>query len=194
MAKLIKQLGINRNTFYYYFKSKYDVAMYVFLNDLARQLRAHVPEDELVYLPKTLEEDRELLPYYMRREIGAHALDIAPFFKALVHAVMGRQGFYDKIFNDKEPEFRAMLDDLYRPAIEDDLRFVLGGRYMPPETFAFLTSTYLANVYLTPSYHLANPSQSEALLDERVNPFWNMPYESLAPALQKHPINRQRRP
>lgn len=38
ISKLVKELGINRNTFYYHFDSKLDVAMYVFRVDLAREL------------------------------------------------------------------------------------------------------------------------------------------------------------
>lgn len=194
VAKLIKELGINRNTFYYYFGSKYDVALYVFRQDLARTLYAEIPEDEVICLSVAPgKPDDEELPYYMRREIGAHSLDLGDFYKALVHCVMGRRDFYTRLFDPREAEFKVLVDDLYRPVVRDDLRYILGGRYMPDETFDYLTAIYLGKVYLTAQYHLMHSSQSEALLDDRVDPFWNMPYEALVTSLQRHPINRIRR-
>ena len=84
------------------------------------------------------------------------------------------------------------MDTLYRPAVENDFKFVLDGRYMPKETFDYLVSRYLDDISFIPSYHLANSTASAQLLDERINPFWNLPYEILPPVLQKHPINRLR--
>ena len=192
IAKIIKELGINRNTFYYHFDGKYDVAMYVFRHDLADELTANVPPDRLLEAPLSSEGISEMLPYYVHFETGARSLDLSDFFKSLVRCVMRRPSFYDKLFNNKEPEFKARMDTLYRPAVEDDFKFVLDGRYMPKETFDYLVSRYLDDISFIPSYHLANTAASAQLLDERINPFWNLPYEILPPELQKHPINRLR--
>ena len=192
VAKLIKELGVNRNTFYYHFPSKYDVALHVFRVDLAPRLSAAFPEDELVYARFGQGPDACDLPFYVHREIGARTLDFGDFFKELVRCVLARPLFYRNLFNRKEPEFKALIDGLYRPAVSNDLSFVLGGRYLPPSTFHFFECKYTDLIYETAEYYLKHTLDAESMLNDAVNPFWNMPYESLVYELQMHPINRPR--
>ena len=193
VAKLIKELGVNRNTFYYHFPSKYDVALHVFRTDIAARLAAAFPESELVYAPASQGPDAEDLPFYVHREIGARTLDFGDFFKELVRCVLARPAFYANLFNRKEPEFKALVDGLYRPAVRKDLEFVLGGRYLPPSTFHFFECKYTDLVYETAEYYLKHTLDAESMLSDAVNPFWNMPYESLVHSLQMHTVNRPRR-
>lgn len=193
ISKLVKELGINRNTFYYHFDSKLDVAVYVFRTDLAKVLTERVPQDYLIETELPLKPRPKSLPYYMHREIGARLLDHSEFFKSLVHCVTSRPQFYRKLFTMNEPEIKTRVFELFRPAIENDVRFVLGGRYMPRETFDFLVSQQLESLYQLPCYHLANPSSSQNLLDDSLNPFWNYSHETLMTELQNHPIKKPRR-
>lgn len=192
VSKLIQTLGINRNTFYYHFDNKHDVAMYVFRVDLAEQLRACVQPEHLLEVPVSKKRKAESLPFYMHYEIGARLLDHSTFLKSLVRCVMGRPLFYRKIFSPSVPEIRTGFFNLYRNAIEDDIRFTLGERYMPEETFDFLLHMHLNTIYETPLYHLANTQASDKLLDDSNNPFWNYPYETLAAEIQNHSIMRPR--
>lgn len=193
ISKLIKALDINRNTFYYHFDSKHDVAMYVFRTDLANQLRLRVDHDHLLEAPVSRKPRSGNLPFYMHYEIGARLLDHSDFYKALVECVMSRPDFYRKIFSPNEPEIKAAIFDLYRNAIGNDILFTLGERYMPQETFDFLLFMQLNTVYEVPLYHLSNPKASQSLLDDELNPFWNYPHEMLTFELQDHPIRRPRR-
>lgn len=193
VSKLVKELEINRNTFYYHFDSKLDVAIYVFRTDLAKVLTARIPQDYLIETELPLKPRPKSLPYYMHREIGARLLDHSEFFKSLVHCVTSRPQFYRKLFTMNEPEIKTRVFELFRPAIENDVRFVLGGRYMPRETFDFLVSQQLESLYQLPCYHLANPSSSQNLLDDSLNPFWNYSHETLMTELQNHPIKKPRR-
>ena len=193
VAKLIKELGVNRNTFYYHFPSKYDVALHVFRTDLAARLYIAFPESELVYAPTSQGPEADRLPFYAHREIGARTLDFGDFFKELVRCVLSRPLFYGKLFNRKEPEFKALIDALYRPAVKSDLEFVLGGRYLPQSTFDLFECRYTNLVYETAEYYLRHTLDAEGMLSDTVNPFWNMPYESLVYSLQMHPVSRPRR-
>lgn len=192
IAKLIKELDINRNTFYYHFTSKYDVAFYVFRTDLAQALVEAFPADELVSAPLSSDPESVQLPYYIHREIGARTLDFGDFFKTLVRCTLARPQFYSKLFDYRESEFRLLVNELYRPAVESDLKFVLGGRYMPQSTFDFFCHKYTRLVYETVAYYLKHSRDAEAMLSDAVNPFWNMPYESLVHSLQMHAIRRPR--
>jgi len=193
VARLIKELGINRNTFYYHFPSKYDVALYVFRRDLADALDSAFPKAELVYAPLSDELGAESLPFYVHREIGARTLDFGDFFKTLVRCVLTRPTFYGKLFKRGEPEFRSLVCELYRPAVAKDLEFMLGGRYLPPSTLELFQHSYTQLVFETAEYYLAHTRDAEAMLDDTVNPFWNLPYEALVHGLQTHTIARPRR-
>lgn len=48
VSDLIKELGLNRNTFYYHFSGKGDLALFAFREDLDRRLRTIAPERELL--------------------------------------------------------------------------------------------------------------------------------------------------
>jgi len=193
VAKLIKEINVNRNTFYYHFPSKYDVALFVFRTDLASYLEDAFPQGELLYAAIDPQPDSEQLAYYVHREIGARTLDFGGFFKVLVRCVIDRPLFYGKLFDSTEREFRALVDGLYRPAVRKDLEFVLGGRYLPSCTFDLFLTKYTDLIYETAEYYLKHSRDAENMLEDSVNPFWNMPYEALVYELQAHTVNRMRR-
>lgn len=192
VAKLIKELGINRNTFYYHFDSKFDVALYVFRVDLAKQLRAAFAEDELVSASVDPKRKLESIPYYVHCEVGAHTLDLGGFYKSLVRCVLERPAFYRSLFDFALLEFRLCFEGLYRPAVIEDLKFVLGGRYLPQGVFDFFADYYTRYLFQLPEYFLRHSSSVEEMFDDKVNPYWNIPYETLTQALQAHVVYRPR--
>ena len=192
VAKLIKELGINRNTFYYHFDSKFDVAMFVFRNDLARQLRASFSEEELIDAPVDERRKLESLPYYVHCEVGARTLDLGGFYKALVRCVLERPSFYRSLFDYSQIEFRMCFEGLYRPAVIDDMKFVLGGRYLAQSVFDYFVDYYTRYLFQIAEYFLRHCASADEMLDEKVNPYWNIPYETLSQALQSHVVYRPR--
>ena len=192
VSKLIKELGINRNTFYYHFTSKYDVAMYVFRIDLAHGLEATFPQEQLVYSPIDSKSGAQELPFYTHCEIAARTLDLGGFYKTLVQCLLKRQTFYRCLFDRQEAEFLTLIDELYRPAAQDDLEFMLGGRYLPDPTFELLVTLISSQVPSIARYYLLHTHDAEQLLDDKINPFWNIVHETLLHELQNHPINRPR--
>lgn len=193
IAALIDRLGINRNTFYYHFANKYEVALYKFRVDLADSLVSHINESDLISAPVNTSGSTEVLPYYAHVEIGARTLDFSAFYRALVECVLEDEPFYRKVFTIGEPEFETLFTELYRPAIEADIRFILGGRYLPAPTFDFMATMLAGHLSSILRYALAHPGNTDDLLDDRVNPFWNLPYEALSHGFQMHPVNRLRK-
>lgn len=189
VADLISALGINRNTFYYHFANKYDVAMWILRHDLARELRNSLPERRLVCCPLG-DEDDEDLPYFVHYEIGAHMLDGSLFFKSLARCVLSKPVFYRKLFNAYEVEFLKAVDRLWQPAFRTDIEFILGKRYIPEATKRFLTHSATQTMIAMTSYLLEHPADASVLLDNASNPFWNIVHETLHRAIQEHPINR----
>lgn len=190
IADLIQELGINRNTFYYHFASKYDVALWILEQELSQQLEAEFEPDELIYLPATTGESKaRRIAYYARVESGAHALDESRFMKAFVRCVSAHKDFYRKLINPQEIEFKQYLFSRYYPALEDDIRFILGGRYMPETTMRMLATIGTRTIILSLEFCLSL-NDGEEMLDDRVYPFWNLYHEALSAAIIEHPINR----
>lgn len=192
ISQLIADLGINRNTFYYHFESKFDVALQIYRRDLARELRKTVPEEQLVSGPigKVKSGAPSIcLPYYARIEIGFHALDEGPFLKALARTIESNKPFYAKLFDEKEYEFNFQFCALYYPQVKKDLEFVLGARYLSPEAKRFLSQLGTGQI-MQIAHLLTTSNDVDKLLDERVNPFWNFYQEGIQASIRKHPLNR----
>lgn len=191
IADLISQLGINRNTFYYHFGSKYDVAMWIFRSSLAAKLRHDFPESQLVCAPfSETGAGKEALAYYVHKETGARTLDSSAYYKILVNTVLEEPDFYRKLFNEREHEFIQQIVDMLAPAFTSDIDFILDGRYMPDEVKALLADGCAHQVVAFVGFFLKNRANTQVLLDGHLNPFWNILQESLYAAIQEHPINR----
>ena len=192
VAELISSLGINRNSFYYYFPSKFDVAMSVFFEDMDRKLCSKLPTEELVYstLPGKDSLDRRYA-IYTHVETGARTLDASEFTRALMHCIIDRHSFYRKLFRREELDFELRVKNLYEPLIASDVDFMLGGRFMPEQTRRMLVSLGTSELITCAELCAAEPDDS--LLSEQTNPFANIIHESLFNAIQSHPVKRQQR-
>ena len=191
IADLITELGVNRNTFYYHFGSKYEVAMWIFRTALALKLRHDFPESQLVSAPfSATGAGKEALPYYVHKETGARTLDASGYYKILVNTVLEDPDFYRKLFTPREHEFIQQVVETLTPAFEADIDFILDGRYMPDETRALLADTCARQAISFIEFFLTHRGSTQTLLDEHMNPFWNITQESLYAAIQEHPINR----
>lgn len=190
IADLIAGLGINRNTFYYHFSNKYDVAIWVLRTELDAQLRAAVPARNLV-CSRFLDNDPESAPlaYYVHVETGARTLDASEFMRALVRCTQKRPLFYRKLFSPHELDFQRRVGMMYQPVIERDIDFILDGRYMPQVTKRMISQSVARSIVFAARFCLED-SEGALMLDERINPFWNIIHESLYNAIQQHPINR----
>lgn len=190
VAELIAALNINRNTFYYYFPSKYDVAMSVLFCDLDRELRARLGNGELVFstLPGKDQLDTSYA-IYTHVETGARTLDASCFVESLTSCLLARRRFYGKLFTREENDFTLRIRNLYEPLLASDVDFMLGGRYMPPQTKRMLVSWCAAGILDCAEF--AVREGDESMLDSAVNPFSNIIHESLFSAIQSHPVNRR---
>lgn len=189
VADVIERLDINRNTYYYHFTGKTETALWVFRRALADELQKSFPKDQLVSNTFSTRFDSKM-PYYVHVEIGARTLDCSGFFRALLVCVQRDDAFFRKLFTMQELDFIDAVSRLYYPALLEDVRFILGGRYMPPETQHMVATLSARHLVSTVEFFLQNKSLQTSLLDERANPFGNMLQEALFNAIQAHPINR----
>lgn len=188
--ELIKAAGVNRNTFYYHYSSKYDVVEWYFRRDLAQHLRHVLPESQLVYRAPGAEPDAfASLPYYARREVAARAYDHSLFMKALITCIADDAPFYRKLFTAREMEFVDYAKGIWREAFLDDIALVLDGRYLPEETRLILADNCASVVVNSASFCLGDLERTRMLLDDDVNPFWNAIPEALNGMIRKYPVN-----
>lgn len=190
VADLISPLGINRNTFYYHFTSKHDLALDVLKHDLDKELRANLPEKNLVY-EKSADKVAAKTRYavFTHIETGARTLDGSAFLLAFLSVVRQRPRFYRKLLDHAEHDFLMSLKNLYMRFYEDDVRFVLGGRYMPVEYQRMLARNCVDMLISTVKFY--SDTSFEPMLSEQTNPFLNIINETLYHEIQNHPVTRR---
>lgn len=189
VGDLIKELGINRNTFYYYFASKNDVAIYAFRKDLDERLRRVYPASEL--LTQHSDDDPFAgLAYYGRTETGARTLDHNQFTKCLLQCIGEDRALYRNLFTWREIDFVQYMRALWRKAIAEDVETILDGRYMADETKDMLAGYGSNNIIGIAFFGVDKADKLELFCDERINPFGNLVLESIQDAIKRHPLNR----
>lgn len=187
IADLINELGINRNTFYYYFTGKYDVALYAFRHDMDHRLRAHFPESELI-TSCGKNDPFEGLAFYACTETGARNLDHTCFVQCLMQAMADDTALYRNLFTYHELEFIDQISALWKYAMLSVIEKILDGRYMAPEVRDMLATYACQTLVGTAQYSITHASQLPKLLDQRINPFQNSVLEMLRMSIQKHPL------
>lgn len=187
IAELINDLNINRNTFYYYFSSKFEVAYYAFRRDLDARIRAVATESELVVRS---EDDDPCggLAFYARSETGARMLNHEAFISSLIHCVSQDPTLYRNLFTYRELEFINYARTIWKSAISDDLDFMLDGRYMPPPIKELLIGGTVSSIIELAMYCIAHPELEKSLCDKNFNPFQNYLLDSLHSTIQRHPL------
>lgn len=190
---IVREVGVNKNSFYYHFPSKYGVAYWILRSDIASMLEENFDEPYLVFpeerattLKKNLYPD---LPHYVRVPTGARMLDQGAFFKLSVNALREKRSFYQALFKDSSLDnLKSYIEKLYYPTFLKDVEFIADGRYVPEQTRSFLAKGYLALFVGMLEQFVCSQELPDDLLDDEKNPFWNIAAESIENALRNHPI------
>lgn len=190
---ITKAVGINKNSFYYHFASKYHVAYWIFRSDMANMLNEHFESDQLVYLEEGSDKESKSrfsgLPYYVRIPQGARMLDQGPFFKQTILCLRKRREFYSSMLQDSSLDnLKSYMEALYQPAFNHDIELLAAGRYLPPMTQKFLAGCYLKMFLGMVEELVCQRDMPEELLNDEKNPFWNLATESISEAIRNHPI------
>ncbi len=184
IGELIDELDINRNTFYYYFSSKYDVAAYIFRKDLDQRLRARYPESELIV--KASEDDPfEGLAFYGCTEIGARRLNDDAFFDALFHTLTDDIALYRNLFTYREMELIEYVRHLWTYAFTCNADFILDHRHFDDRAKTLLISFTVQGILGIMMEMLSHADWIEMANAEITNPLRNYPLDSLHYAINK---------
>lgn len=186
VSSLVNELEINRKTFYYHFYDRNDLIVWIFRKALADMLVQTFPENELVF-PQSKDDNYRELPFYIHKQSGIRSLDHGDYFKLLLACFQQRRNYYLKVLHGHDSgDLYPYLMGLYIPAIENDIRFILSGRYMPDDTVTFLAEYYTAGLLGLTIFLLEHPNN--AITDDSLNPFWNITHEGLREAVENHPM------
>ena len=187
IAELIDSLGINRNTFYYYYGSKLDVAYWIFRWDLNRALEQELPSALLVYSDCELKDGSvERLAYWTRVETGARTLDGTKFFHALMHCLHDNAPYYRKVFTPSEGEFIDWLSGLWSAAAKKDIDFILSGRPMNESARNFLARAYASQIIVQVITCML-PEFGDILEEPEKYAYWNSTFEGVRASIERNP-------
>ena len=190
---IAKEIGVNKNSFYYHFATRQSVAYWIIRRDIAQVLEESFDPDYFVYVDPEWFSNRkdafEELPYYVRVPLGARMLDQGRFLKELALKLRENQDFYRVLFQEDHAESTtSYLRKLFLPAMEHDVDVIADGRYLSDSTRRFLAACMM-NMNFGIIKELVNEKGfSDDVFDDQQNPFWNIAAESLNEALRNHPI------
>lgn len=150
ISGIVERCGRNRKTFYYYFMDIDSLIVWIFRRDLARLLEEGFERGQLVFEERAAGLERtpsamERFPYYVRVKSGVRTLDHTRFFALLARTFDDRREFYRRVFKLRNPSpnnLRSYLYALYRPALQGDIEFMLGNRYLQPAIVERLAEFY----------------------------------------------------
>lgn len=190
VSDIVAASGKNRKTFYYHFTDKNNLIAWLFRYDLGVLLRKRFREDQLVFQQDTTGKDPLARhPYYVFVKKGVRSLDHAAFFETFAECLEGRRSYYAKVLADNSRySLREYLYQLYVPALENDVRFILSNRYLRDESVQFLAEFYTDAFlsYLTrQAMDLRKPT-----IGEGVGPFVNLIHTSLENEIKEQQLRR----
>lgn len=192
VSKLVDAMGINRKTFYYHFTDKTDLVIWTFRSALADALQERFEREQLVEPGPGSQDPYQDLPCYVLNKLGVRSLDHSGFFRTFLNVLAGNRTYYLKVLSSPTAGLAPYLEGLYEPLVKADIEFILGGRYLPPESASFL-STYFVTAALGMLFRLLE--HPELLSNQAaVEPFANLTHEALRHAIEDHPMRRAPRP
>lgn len=172
----------NRKTFYYHFRDKNSLFVWIFRRDMAAQLRSKFSDSQLLFT--TDKHDPSYgLPYYTFVKEGVRQLDISGFIDAFNKVLFEKQKFYKEALVDTTPTgLLAYLYQLYVPALQHDIKFILSNRFLPKENRDFLAQFYASGIIGYFTRKVSAPGIKEF---GDIGPFKNIVEDSIAQEIAK---------
>jgi AcrR family transcriptional regulator len=188
VSDIIARVEKNRKTFYYHFEDKNHLIVWLFRYDLGVLLLDRFDPELLVF--ETKDPSKKFpYPYYTFIRSGSHSLDASVFFQALATCFENRRSYYAKVLKDTSRySLREYLFSLYMPALENDIRFILGNRHMDDNSIAFLAGFY-TDAFLGHFTRRAC-SNSNISMSEGLQTFNNIVHSSLEEEIRQQQIRR----
>ena len=153
ISDLCEECGLNRKSFYYHFKDKYDLVNWIFYTELITELQNSSNKDEY-------EELKNICRYlYDNRAFYINALKFTgqnsfyEYFGEVIYQLL-KAAFNESFGNSDQSDFNAMFyADALRACI---FRWLTSGAKMPPDEFVGKIRSALA----------ISPENQRALLKE----------------------------
>lgn len=187
ISDIIKQMGINRKTFYYHFENKDGLIIWIFRYDLGQVLKQHFPESALVY-EKSSDNSVSQFPYYITQKSGIRSLNHAEFFECFAETLEKRRRFYNQALLDTGPNsLRNYLYELYLGAMKRDIDIILSNRYLPTDSIDFLAEFYTCSFLYYFIRKCDQPGQSMAW---NTSSFANIIHNSLETQINEVQLRR----
>jgi AcrR family transcriptional regulator len=182
VSMIAEQCGISRKTFYYHFSDENELLQWIFRSDLSDCLIECCDKEDLVYLPAETRINFPEYPYFARTVTGIRRLDCSQFYFILADYLEKNKAFYKYMLSRQAySNFIRYVIKLYQQSFTEDIRYVLGGRRLPPATIEQL-SWYFSNVTVA-NYFDAALNSNHDLRKTLPKEFANILHESLSYAI-----------
>ncbi|WP_290995449.1 TetR family transcriptional regulator [Gordonibacter sp.] len=173
VTDIARRMGIDRKTFYYYFETTDNLVQWIFRKAMSSIVsRPEFSSAKLAYPQEDLHDPFPELPFYVQVKDGDNFIHQMIYFKYWGRYFQQNREYYRRIFMGATYfEFFDYITLLYFPAIEADIRIMLGDREMPEVVIKFLTEYHTMGIFGRVLYHYTR-TQSFMMQDE-LNPFFS---------------------
>lgn len=173
VTSLIRELGIDRKTFYNHFSDVDSLVRYIFRTSLHDMLQDDYFKGHFkVYPAENLHDEFANIPFYVRIIGSNHTLDQGLYFKAFGYMLQKDRKYYQKIL--KSAAYMSLYDyiiNLYTPAIYDDIKWLLEDNELPEIVIRFLSEYHTFGIFGRVFFNYVKTNQF--MLQDELEPFWN---------------------
>ena len=177
VSMVINASGKNRNTFYYHFRDKTSLVLWIYRDELGDRLKQ--AQDGVDLLFETGDQPFSSAPYYAREITGIRTVNNSFFVKTLFETLGARQEFYSQALSGSlRKEIERYLLNQFAMGITEDLNIILSGRHISDADRSLIVNYHAAGLLgLVESTLLLSSRSFTSYLDAR---FINLIPESIS--------------
>lgn len=136
ISDICERCSMNRQSFYYHFRDKYDLVNWIFYTELIQKLQASPNSDGWSLLQDVCGYFYENRPFYVNALRVTGQNSFTDYFADVLHAIV--QPYFEDIFSEDEAHvafYVQLFTDVCRAAIT---RWLVDEAEIPPEQFVCL--------------------------------------------------------
>ena len=174
VVNITNAIGCERKTFYYYFENVDDLVVWIFRSAFKRTVETQFSQHPLVKPHPELHDAYSDWPFYVRIEAEDRFLAQGPYFKAITYHWVDNRAYYENMFRTDASSYNNLLEylvNLYTPAIKDDILYMLGGKFLPPDALNFLAEYHVMGIFGRLQWHFGHTRKD--IMQHALDPYWN---------------------
>jgi AcrR family transcriptional regulator len=151
VTDIIEAAGCSRRTYYYHFKDKQDLVIWIFRSEFSEELKGVFPPISWVCDTELPDEKYRNCVFYVDMRTKNQNLDLGSLWSIMFNYLSKKEWYYAQVFRSHEPNnLRDYLFRIYMQQFKKDITYYLGNqenKILSPNTIDFFAE-YFCNACL----------------------------------------------